>query len=118
MKTCGLGRGGMGTFCFFRLSIIYNIIYIPCGFVFLTLTDMGNSASGVIPIILPLQLFAFFCLFYGPYFVAKNLVMAERKQEVILPDFARLFFLLLFYPIGVWSIQPRVNKMFQDESDT
>ncbi len=103
---------------FFRFSIIYIAIYIPCGSVFLALTETGNPASSIVAIILPFHFFAMFCGFYGCYFISKNFALAEQKQEVIFPDFARLFFLLLVYPIGVWLIQPRVNKMFQDESDT
>lgn len=99
----------------FRFSLIYISIYIPCGFVFFALTETGSPASSTVAIILPFQFFAMFCWFYGCYFVSKNFAMAERKQETIFPDFARLFFLLLLYPMGLWSIQPRVNRMFENE---
>ena len=102
----------------FRFSIIYIAIYMSCCFVVFTLTETGNLASSIVAIILPFYFFGLFCGLYGCYFISKNFAMAERKQEVIFPDFARLFFLLLFFPIGVWSIQPRVNNIFQDESDT
>ncbi len=52
---------------------------------------------------------------YSLYFVAKNLAMAEKQEKVAFYDYAGPFFLLWFFFIGVWVIQPRINKMFASE---
>ena len=98
---------------FFRFGIIYSFIYMLCFLVFFVLTTTANSVKGLFAVIVPFHLFAMFCMFYGLYFVSKNFVMAERKQAVRFYDFAGPFFLIWFYPIGVWFIQPRINRMFQ-----
>jgi len=69
--------------------------------------------QGVMPalflIIIPLHLFSMFAMFYSLYFVAKELTASEKQAPA---DFVGEFFLLWFFPIGVWIIQPRVNRLF------
>jgi len=40
-----------------------------------------------------------------------RLVTLERRQPVTFFDYSGPFFLFWFFPIGVWFIQPRVNKL-------
>jgi hypothetical protein len=58
----------------------------------------------------PFHMLAMACMFYSIYFVAKNLAMAEKKR-VSFPDYAGYFMFLWFFPLGVWAIQPRINKL-------
>jgi hypothetical protein len=37
----------------------------------------------------------------------------ELQREVTFSDFAGEFFLIWFYPVGIWIIQPKVNKFAQ-----
>jgi hypothetical protein len=67
--------------------------------------------GGLFVFIIPLHLFAMFCIFYIFYFVAKTFKTVELQREVTFGDFAGEFFLLILYPIGVWIIQPKINKM-------
>jgi len=55
-----------------------------------------------------------FCLFYCLYFVAKTLKTVELQREVSFNDFIAEFFLTWFFPIGVWILQPRINKMIKE----
>jgi hypothetical protein len=64
-----------------------------------------------IGIIFPLHLFSMFCIFYCMYFAAKTFKTAELQREVTFQDFAGEFFLIWFFPIGVWIIQPKINRM-------
>ena len=70
----------------------------------------------IFPYIIPLHLFAMFCLFYCLYFVSKTFKTAETQRKVAFGDFAGEFFMLWFFPIGIWIIQPKINKMV-DEVD-
>ncbi|MEO1055268.1 MAG: hypothetical protein AAFX87_31875 [Bacteroidota bacterium] len=71
-------------------------------------------------IMVPLHLFSMFCIFHSIYFVAKTFKTAELHREANFSDFAGEFFLIWFYPIGVWIIQPKINKIVNDnfESET
>jgi len=74
----------------------------------------GGLIGGLVGIILPLHLFSMFCIFYCLYFVAKTLKTAELQKEVSFSDFAGEFFMIWFFPIGIWIVQPKVNKMIED----
>jgi hypothetical protein len=67
----------------------------------------------IVTVIMPLHLFSIFCLFYILYFVAKTIKAVELQREVTFSDFAGEFFLIWFYPIGIWFVQPKINKMAQ-----
>ena len=92
---------------FFRFALIYPALYI---FMFIALLPIIPLWSTVL--ILPLHLFAMFCLFYELYFASKSLVLAETGRAKSFYDYAGPFFLLWFFPIGVWFIQPRINRLY------
>ncbi|WP_339884408.1 hypothetical protein [Polaribacter vadi] len=71
----------------------------------------GGYVIGMIGIILPLHLLSMFGIFYSIYFVAKTLKTVELQKEVNFGDFASEFFMLWFYFIGIWIIQPKINKI-------
>jgi hypothetical protein len=56
-----------------------------------------------------------FFIFYSLYFIAKELKSVELQKPVTFSDFAGEFFLLWFFPIGIWIIQPRINKIFESK---
>jgi hypothetical protein len=74
----------------------------------------GTMVGGFIAIIFPLHFFAMFCIFYCLYFVAKTFKTVELQREVTFSDFAGEFFLFWFFPIGVWIVQPKINKMIEE----
>ncbi|MDD2411860.1 MAG: hypothetical protein RBS19_05400 [Bacteroidales bacterium] len=61
-----------------------------------------------------LHLFAMFCILYTLYFVAKTFKTVELHREVTFSDFAGEFFLIWFFPIGIWILQPKINKMIEN----
>lgn len=69
--------------------------------------------AGSMAIILPLHLFSMFCMFYCLYFVSKTFKTVELQRETTFSDFAGEFFLIWFYPIGIWIVQPKINKMVE-----
>jgi putative effector of murein hydrolase LrgA (UPF0299 family) len=70
--------------------------------------------SGLFAFIIPIHLFAMFCIFYSLYFVAKTIKTVELQRAVTFSDFVLEFFLIWFYPIGIWIIQPQINKMIEE----
>lgn len=97
---------------FFRVALIYPLFYI----VFFVATFQESSPRWL-GLILPLHLFAMVCMFYLLYFVAKNLVLAETSKPATFYDYAGPFFLLWFFPIGIWIVQPRVNRLYSDRKN-
>lgn len=55
-------------------------------------------------------------LIYAISLIAKSLKSVELQKPVNnIGDYVGEAALLLFYPVGIWNIQPRVNKVFEDE---
>lgn len=61
--------------------------------------------------VLMIILFVLICVLQTIYFAAKTLKTVELQREVKFGDFSSEFFLMVFIPIGIWSIQPRVNRI-------
>jgi hypothetical protein len=110
----------------FKILFLTPTIYIGCLLIFLCYVfgayprfltpDNMLAIGGIWAIMIPLHLLSMGCIFYCLYFVAKTLKTVELQREVTFNDFAGEFFLIWFYPIGVWIIQPRVNKLVNANS--
>jgi hypothetical protein len=97
---------------FFRVALIYPPFY----FVFFIAT-FESSSPGLFGLIIPLHLFAMVCMFYLLYFVSKSLVLAETSKPALFYDYAGPFFLLWFFPIGIWIVQPKVNRLYSERQN-
>ncbi len=101
----------------FFIPLIYiSVIMVYFSFAFSSFIQMDQapqveSMLGLFAVIFPLHLFSMFCIFYTLYFAAKTIKSVELQREVKFADFAGEFFMIWFYPIGIWIIQPKVNKM-------
>jgi hypothetical protein len=51
-------------------------------------------------------------MFYTLWFNAKTFKSVELQREALIGDYIGEFFLLWYFPIGIWFIQPRINKIF------
>lgn len=96
---------------FFRFSLVYPMVYFPI-FFFVMIPGIGIPVG----VIVPLHLACMICLFYLLYFVSGNLVLLETKKPLTFYEYAGPFFLLWFFPIGVWFIQPKVNRLYAERS--
>jgi hypothetical protein len=97
---------------YFRAALLYQPVY---GFVFFA---VFLNPGPPVQVVLPLHLFAIFCLLYCFYFVARSLVTVNKGKQVSFSDYAKTLFLLYFYPIGVWIIQPRINQLYIESGNT
>ena len=108
----------------FKIFLIIPIIYILFfvglmssifgGIIEHNVEPSGTMVGSFVAIIFPLHFFAMFCIFYCLYFVAKTFKTVELQREVTFSDFAGEFFLFWFFPIGVWIVQPKINKMIEE----
>jgi len=60
-------------------------------------------------------LYVFFAFFYCIVYAAKTLKSIEKADKVDTGEFIGDFFLILFLPIGIWFLQPRINKIVNDD---
>ena len=108
----------------FKIFFFIPLIYILLMMLLMAITmngimDNGTEPNGifvgsVLAIVIPLHLFSMFCIFYCLYFVAKTFKTVELQREVKFSDFAGEFFMIWFYPIGIWIVQPKINKMIEE----
>ncbi|PWA04218.1 hypothetical protein [Flavobacterium psychrotolerans] len=108
----------------FKIFFFIPLIYLILISIFIGVAASGMMESGKAPsvgliislvvIIIPLHLFSMFCIFYSLYFVAKTYKTVELQRQVSFSDFAGEFLMIWFYPIGIWIIQPKINKMIEN----
>ena len=109
----------------FKLFFFVPLIYIALISIFMgifanQIMQNGNPpnialVASFMVIIIPLHLFSMFCIFYSLYFVAKTFKTVELQREVSFSDFVGEFFMIWFYPVGIWIIQPKINKMIEEQ---
>ena len=102
----------------FKIFLFIPVAYMLFLSVFMFLFSSGGQPNpAIFAVIVPLHLFSMFCIFYCLYFNAKALKTVELQRPVTFSDFAGEFFLIWFFPIGVWIIQPRINKLFDTSNN-
>jgi hypothetical protein len=70
-----------------------------------------------IPFFFIVHFFAMACIFYNLYFISKSLKAVELNREPALNEYIPDFILMWFFIVGVWFIQPRINKIFSGETE-
>jgi hypothetical protein len=103
----------------FKFFLLVPVIYLLliCLIVSFAFTDqeiVANYFAASAIIIVPLHLFSMFCIFYCLYFISKELKSVEWQRPVTFSDYVGEFFLIWFFPVGIWIIQPRINKLFDE----
>jgi len=92
----------------FRIALIYAGAYL---ILFMALSSNPRIVRAAIPLHLSFML----CMFYAVYFVSKALVLAETGKASSFYDYAGPFFLLWFFPIGIWILQPRIDRLYAEK---
>jgi len=102
---------------FWSIFMIIFIVFIR--FVVAFGTDIFNqdlmSFSFLILFAYVLFLFSIILipLSYCIYFAAKIIATLELNKKLKFSEFLNEFFLLLFFPIGIWVIQPKINALVE-----
>jgi hypothetical protein len=55
-------------------------------------------------------------MFYALWFTAKQFMSLQRQEALTFIDYSGPFFLLWFFPIGIWFIQPKVNSILGEKN--
>ena len=88
-----------------QYGLIYALVYVAYfGVVF------GSPEQPPAYIFIP-HLIAMAAVFYALGFTAKQLTKLEQAKNVKFLAYSGPFFLMWFFPIGVWFVQPKVNEL-------
>ena len=91
---------------FFLVNALVFLVAIILAFLLAGPEGFHVSGLAALPF-----LYVFYAFFYCLAYPAKALKSIESGKDVSLGDYIGDFFLILFFPIGVWFIQPRLNKI-------
>lgn len=102
---------------FFKICFFYPLIYLPIFFIILFAYLPPHSVMFPLAIIaiIPFHIFAVFCSFYCYYFVARVIKTNEMGRHTTVSDYIAEIFMIWFYFIGIWILQPKINKMISDQ---
>ena len=96
----------------FIINWFIIIVFVIVTNIVLEGQEMKSNGLATIP---------FFYLIYAYLnvfaFPAKTLRSIELNREAVLRDYLADFFLILFLPIGIWFIQPRIMKILENENN-
>lgn len=99
----------------FKLFFFIPLLYIPAIFLSMVfpsiLATLIDFPVGAMAFILPFHLLSMFGMFYLHYFTAKTIKTAELHREAKFGDFVGEFFLIWFFIVGIWILQPRINEL-------
>jgi hypothetical protein len=101
----------------FKIFCIVPIVYLPWAFynIFnLPIEDSHIDDLFTTPVICA-HLLTMVSVFYCMYFAAKTVRTAELQRKVIIDEYATVFLMIGFFPIGIWLLQPRVNRLMKSE---
>jgi hypothetical protein len=102
---------------FFAFNLSYFLLYTAVLVVF-TATMFDKPIVMLTPhnilYLLPFHVYAIVAACSIVSFVARALVSAELHQPAAFHLASGTFLLLFFFPFGIWTIQPRIQRIFRD----
>ena len=97
----------------FKWCIVIVVAYMIFYGAFVSYFWLNTDRAGNFACILPFHFLSMLCMLYCLYFVAKSLKIVELKRPDTQGSYIKELFLFCLFPIGIWIIQPRINKIFE-----
>ncbi len=102
-------------FVFIYIVLIYLMTYYKNDGTFSTNITIVSTEGGENPLFTgPMAIIAslihfyiMFVILYNIYFIARNISLYEGKDKTW-----TYFFLILFFPAGLWFLQPKINRLY------
>jgi len=110
-------RLNVGSFkIFFLIPITYSLAITGWMSYIFYAGPSGESGSiaPIMAVVVFLHLLSMVCIFLGLRFAAQTLKSVELGRLAHFGDYAGDFFLIWFSPVGIWTIQPRLNKLMDN----
>jgi len=102
----------------FRFAVTFPPLYLPVFATFFIGINARLSVGLIVAsyaVVFFLSVFAMFCQVYSWYFVSKCLALAERSRQVTFSEYQAYILGLWFFPVGIWFIQPRINRLYTSQ---
>jgi uncharacterized membrane protein YwaF len=93
-----------------RTWFLVDVFFVLAGFSLVAVLFDDHSYTGTGLAALPV-LYLFFALFHVFWFTAVVLVAIEKNSKPEFGFYFRTLLLMLFWPVGVWFVQPRLNRL-------
>lgn len=113
-------------FPFMRFGFFRIAFWIPCAysytFIFFMLYNLfihkvrSINVDLEIAILLGLLGISIACIFYGLVFIGRLIRAVELKKMPSLKEYILTSVIMLFPPLGLWFIQPRLNRIVNSYS--
>jgi hypothetical protein len=99
----------------YNLFIINSFVWLTAYVAVIVISDgEGMTFNGIAA--LP-GFYVFYAFLHFMMFPARTLKSIERGRKADVGECIGDFFLIIFLPIGIWFLQPRINKVTENQKD-
>jgi hypothetical protein len=101
----------IGTFCL--AGLVYTATNGPTN-------EMINVATTFEPkdiLLVAAGLYLFFAVFQTVIFISKTISKIELRREVLFDNYINNLVLMLFFFVGVWILQPKINRLIATKEE-
>lgn len=99
----------------FKICFLYSILYSPYSIYFGANYNVSEIGIELLKKEWPNLFFHvmyIIAVLYCVFFCAQRLKKSELKRTVVLSDYVfDVILIIILFPIGIWFLQPRVNKL-------
>jgi hypothetical protein len=105
---------------YYKSSFAFIILYFAIFIIFLNeeqtenikaLSDFTNSIGFFL--VLTIVFYNLWCIFYIFYFTSQVISSANQNRILLLKNRSVLFIALIFFPIGIWYLQPKLKYLLE-----
>lgn len=94
----------------FKVSVAY-LLLILCIVVLLPLLREDHIGQALSTVLLSMLVMALVCIYYVLGYISNAIVSIEKKDQSTFSDYVMVFLALVFFPIGIWSVQSKINRI-------
>ena len=104
----------------FKFTFFFPLLYMVMVFGFMAVFMSNVIKQGSRPepgvlflfmgIVFPMHFLAMVCMFHNLFFIAKTYKTVMLQRETSIGDYIGEVFLIWFLPVGIWFVQPNINK--------
>jgi hypothetical protein len=106
----------------FKITFLIPIVYIAALLVWMSFFAFDSSGEQSDPPVIFIVLFVVMhlvsmaCIIMGLRYAAKTMRSVELHRAAKFGDYIGEFFLIWFSVVGIWILQPRLNKLMEDHT--
>jgi hypothetical protein len=95
----------------FRISIYFSTLFAAATFVVLPAFQSVDGTFSRVAMIISL-LGGIYCAYFASFLLRS----IELKRDAAFRDLTRDFVFFVFSPVGIWWVQPRINRIFRRDT--